>query len=172
MPSTARAAGRPALMTPRYVAGSPTAACGAAEDGDRASEGLIVPTALITGPTSGIGRGFADAFARKGFDLVLVARDEERLGSVADDLSASVRRRLRGASSGPVDARGRRPGAPSGWRTRTARAGAGEQRGVRPPRPSCATRSRTSSGSLDVLVTAVLRLTHAAAPGWSIEAPA
>ena len=44
-------------------------------------------TALITGPTAGIGRGFADAFARKGFDLVLVSRDEGRLGSVAEELA-------------------------------------------------------------------------------------
>ena len=42
-----------------------------------------MPTALITGPTSGIGRGFAEEFARKGFNLVLVARDEARLNALA-----------------------------------------------------------------------------------------
>lgn len=43
--------------------------------------------AVITGPTSGIGLGFAEEFARKGFDLVLVARDQARL----EDLGARLR---------------------------------------------------------------------------------
>ncbi len=61
-------------------------------------------TALITGPTAGIGRGFADALARKGFDLVLVARDEQRLGSVAEELAQQYGVVLRGAAGRPVRA--------------------------------------------------------------------
>lgn len=47
-----------------------------------------MPTALITGPTSGIGRAFANAYARRGFDLVLVSRDEARLRRVAADVES------------------------------------------------------------------------------------
>jgi short-subunit dehydrogenase len=44
--------------------------------------------ALITGASAGIGRELADIFAANGFNLVLVARDQERLSVVAKELGS------------------------------------------------------------------------------------
>lgn len=48
-------------------------------------------TALITGASGGLGKEFAILFARHGFDLVLVARNEKKLNSLAGKLSEKCR---------------------------------------------------------------------------------
>ena len=119
------------------------------------------PLALVTGPTSGIGRAFALELARRGYDLVLVARSEQRLAEVATavrelgaeaevlvaDLGereslAQVERRLADQDR-PVD-------------LLVNNAGFGLKHGL------ADNDVEDEQRMLDVLVTAVMRLSHAA----------
>jgi uncharacterized protein len=52
------------------------------------------PVTLITGASSGIGRAFARELARRGHNLILVARNRERLQALADQLSAQYSARV------------------------------------------------------------------------------
>lgn len=52
-------------------------------DGPAEINAMTAPKTLITGASTGIGASYADRFARRGQDLVLVARDEARLDTLA-----------------------------------------------------------------------------------------
>jgi len=56
------------------------------------SKHSIPGTALITGASTGIGALYADRLARRGFDLILVARNRERLDQLARRISDENRR--------------------------------------------------------------------------------
>jgi short-subunit dehydrogenase len=120
------------------------------------------PTALVTGPTSGIGRAFAHALAARGHDLVLVARDRRRLDEVAAE--------IRGRHSVEVEVL-------TADLCVRAELGAVERRVADETRPIAVLVNNAGfglrrgfsdnavddeQGMLDVLVVAVLRLSHAA----------
>jgi short-subunit dehydrogenase len=50
-------------------------------------------TALITGASTGIGSVYAHRLAQRGYDLILVARDQQRLTKLANDITARTGRK-------------------------------------------------------------------------------
>ncbi|MCI4394659.1 hypothetical protein PGIGA_G00170970 [Pangasianodon gigas] len=51
--------------------------------------------AVVTGATAGIGRAYAIELARRGLDIVLISRSQEKLRRVSDDIESRYRRQTR-----------------------------------------------------------------------------
>src|SRR5882757_4478102 len=121
--------------------------------------------ALVTGASSGIGAIYADRLARRGFDLILVARNAERLNTVAGQIAATTGRQveiLRADLSDSADRRlvENRLREDAAIEILVNNAGFG---GVTPLLQS---NVDTMEEMIDLNVTALTRLTYAAVPGF------
>jgi uncharacterized protein len=59
------------------------------------SHSVLKGTALVTGASTGIGAVYADRLAKRGYDLILVARNEARLNSLSARLTSDTGRSVK-----------------------------------------------------------------------------
>jgi uncharacterized protein len=122
-------------------------------------------TALITGASSGIGAIYADRLARRGFDLILVARNRDRLSAHAERLADETGRSVEiiaadltdGADLARIETRLRTD---AGITTLVNNAGVGATA------PLLGSDIDKMAEIISINVNALTRLTYAAVPGF------
>jgi uncharacterized protein len=122
-------------------------------------------TALITGASTGIGAVYADRLARRGYDLILVARNRSRLATLAQRLKSETGRGVEIIAADLGD------GADLARVENTLRMNAGitlllNNAGVAAVTPLLASDVEKMDDIIRLNVRALTRLTYAAVPGF------
>jgi short-subunit dehydrogenase len=121
-------------------------------------------TALVTGASTGIGAVYADRLARRGYDLILVARNGDKLASLASRVSAETGCRAEIVTADLVDKAdlGR---VESILRTNETITLLVNNAGLGGTEPLLSSEVDAMERMIELNVTALTRLTYAAAPG-------
>jgi short-subunit dehydrogenase len=122
-------------------------------------------TALITGASSGIGAIYADRLARRGYDLILVARNAERLATLAQRLTAETGRTVTPLVADLTDKDDLRK-VEEVLRTDSRITVLVNNAGFGSAAPLLQADVEAMQSMIDVNVTAPTRLTYAAVPGF------
>lgn len=122
-------------------------------------------TALITGASTGIGSIYADRLAKRGHDLILVARNAERLTALARRIASDTGRKVETVQAdltAPADLRR----VEEILRTNVSISTLVNNAGVGAAAPLVASDVDKMEDMIDLNVTALTRLTYAAVPGF------
>ncbi|MBN3760609.1 SDR family oxidoreductase [Burkholderia sp. Ac-20365] len=122
-------------------------------------------TALITGASSGIGAVYAERLARRGYELILVARNRERLAALASRITTQTQRSVEilDADLGTQDGMSIVEAKLKQDATITLLV---NNAGVGTHTPLADSDVNAMSRMIDLNVTALMRLTYAAVPGF------
>ena len=133
--------------------------------GDRHEQDPAKGTALITGASTGIGAIYADRLAKRGHDLILVARNGERLASLARRIANDTGRKVETVKAdltSPADLRR----VEDILRTNAGISVLVNNAGVGATDPLVASDVDKMEDMIRLNVTALTRLTYAAAPAF------
>src|SRR5215831_18648681 len=122
-------------------------------------------TALVTGASSGIGAVYADRLARRGHDLILVARNKQRLASLARRIAHDTGRPVETVTADLTDAADLRR-VEQILRTNADISLLVNNAGVGAAAPLLASDVDKMEEMIGLNVTALTRLTYAAVPGF------
>jgi hypothetical protein len=122
-------------------------------------------TALITGASTGIGAIYADRLARRGYDLILVARNQDRLSELAKRLTDATGRNIRTIAADLND-KADLAKVEATLRNDTGITMLVNNAGVGAVAPLLSADVDKMEDLISLNVTALTRLTYAAAPGF------
>ena len=122
--------------------------------------------ALITGASSGIGAIYADRLARRGYDLILVARREDRLRELADRIKSETGRAVETVAA-DLGERAALAGIEAILRSDARITMLVNNAGSASLLPALAADVDEMSGMIALNVDALTRLSYAAAPGFA-----
>lgn len=121
-------------------------------------------TALITGASTGIGAIYADRLAKRGYDLILVARNKERLDAVAARLTSETGRSVKVVAA-DLSNKADLADVEDVLRSDTSITMLVNNAGFGGSTPLLASNIETMEDMIDLNVIALTRLTYAAVPG-------
>jgi short-subunit dehydrogenase len=122
-------------------------------------------TALITGASSGLGAVYADRLARRGYDLILVARNRDRLIALADRITNDTRQSVEIVDADLND-RVALAGVEAKLKQDASVTLLVNNAGVGTHTPLLESDIDAMTRMIDLNVTALTRLTYAAVPGF------
>jgi short-subunit dehydrogenase len=122
-------------------------------------------TALITGASSGIGAIYADRFARRGHDLILVSRNQERLDALAARVTHDTGRSVEVVVA-DLNSKADLARVEQLLRTESSITALVNNAGIGAPVPFLDADIEQMSRMIDLNVTALVRLTYAIVPAF------